>query len=138
MSKAKQRLENILNSIEDIEFITNNPDIKITKAIKDRLVKPAVRMNLVKIAEQFIKLKRDNEFEILQNFSSLDLKGINAVRNYITHDYDSTDDHIIEDVIRYNLPKFKEIIIKILQTTWFYNYLSVGLGSCSGQPLVVP
>ncbi len=117
MSKAKQRLENILNSIEDIEFITNNPDIKITKAIKDRLVKPAVRMNLVKIAEQFIKLKRDNEFEILQNFSSLDLKGINAVRNYITHDYDSTDDHIIEDVIRYNLPKFKEIIIKILQTT---------------------
>jgi len=41
------------------------------------------------------------------------LKGISAVRNYIAHDYDSTDDNIIEDVVRYNLPVFKEIILNI-------------------------
>jgi len=71
-------------------------------------------MNLVKIAEQFSKLKNDNEFEILQNFLSSDLKGISALRNYIAHDYDSTDEYIIEDV-RYNLPKIKETIEKLLK-----------------------
>jgi uncharacterized protein with HEPN domain len=71
-------------------------------------------MNIVRIAEQFAKLKNDNEFKILKHFSSTDLKGINAVRNYIAHDYDSTDDLIIEDVIRYNLPIFKKIIKNIL------------------------
>ncbi len=75
MSKAKERLKNILNSIEDIEFIINNPDIKITTAIENKLIKPAIRMNLVKIAEQFNKLKNDNEFEILQKFSNRDLIG---------------------------------------------------------------
>ena len=70
-------------------------------------------MNIVRIAEQFSKLKDDNEFKILENFAPTDLKGISAVRNYIAHDYDSTDDNIIEDVIRYNLPVLKKTINKI-------------------------
>jgi uncharacterized protein with HEPN domain len=115
MSKATLRLESILHAIEDIEYITTSPEVKVTSAIEDKLIKPAIRMNLIKIAEQFSKLKNDNEFEILQNFSSSDLKGISALRNYIAHDYDSTDDLIIEDVIRYNLPKFKETIKQLLQ-----------------------
>ncbi len=60
-------------------------------------------MNIIRIAEQFSKLKDHNQFNILENFTSEDLKGISAVRNYIAHDYDSTDDNIIEDVIRYNI-----------------------------------
>jgi predicted nucleotidyltransferase len=32
-------------------------------------------------------------------------KGIVAIRNYIAHDYDSIDDHIIEEVIRGDLPR---------------------------------
>ncbi len=76
MSKAKEKLQSILDSIEDIEFITTSKELKITQAIQDRVAKPAIRMNLVKIAEQFIKLKNDNEFEILQNFSNEDLRGI--------------------------------------------------------------
>ena len=84
---------------------------------EDKLVKPAIRMNIIRIAEQFSKLKEDNEFKILENFSSDDLKGVSAVRNYIAHDYDSTDENIIEDVIRYNLPIFKNIIKEILATT---------------------
>lgn len=71
-------------------------------------------MNLVRIAEQFSKLKDDNEFKILENFKSEDLKGINAVRNYIAHDYDSVDDEIIKDVIRENLPELKKNILKLL------------------------
>ena len=51
--------------------------------------------------------------KILENFSNDDLKGISAVRNYIAHDYDSTDDNIIEEVVRYNLPIFKNTILEI-------------------------
>jgi len=60
-------------------------------------------------------LKDDNRFKILENFTSEDLKGISAVRNYIAHDYDSTDNNIIEDVLRYNLPIFKSIIKELLK-----------------------
>ncbi len=114
MSSGIDRLKKIYRCIEDIEFILNNEDMKITQVIEDKLIKPAVRMNIVRIAEQFTKLKDDNEFKILEKFTSEDLKGINAVRNYIAHDYDSTDDNIIEDVVRYNLSAFKEIIQKLL------------------------
>lgn len=115
MSKATQRLKKIVEAIENIDFILSTKDFKITKAIENKLIKPAIRMNIVRIAEQFSKLKDDNEFEILEKFSKNDLRGISAVRNYIAHDYDSTDDNIIEDVIRYNLPIFKEIINSILE-----------------------
>ncbi len=114
MSKAKEKLQTVLNAIEDIEFIRTSKELKITQAIQDKVAKPAIRMNLVKIAEQFTKLKNDNEFGMLQNFSNEDLRGINAVRNFIAHDYDSTDDNIIEDVVRYNLPKFKKIVKSLL------------------------
>ncbi|SMP86404.1 Uncharacterized conserved protein, contains HEPN domain [Epsilonproteobacteria bacterium SCGC AD-308-O04] len=115
MSSAIDRLNKIYECIENIEFIVNNKDMKITQAVEDKLIKPAVRMNIVRIAEQFTKLKEDNEFKILEEFTSEDLKGISAVRNYIAHDYDSTDDNIIEDVIRYNLPIFKEIIKTLIK-----------------------
>jgi len=117
MSKALDRLKKIDECIDNIDFIVNQHDLKITDAIEDKLVKPAIRMNIIRIAEQFSKLKEDNQFKILENFSSDDLKGVSSVRNYIAHDYDSTDENIIEDVIRYNLPIFKNIIKDIIATT---------------------
>jgi len=114
MSSALNRLKKIITCIDDIEFILNGEDLKITQAIEDKIIKPAIRMNIVRIAEQFAKLKDDNEFKILEEFEKDDLKGISSVRNYIAHDYDSTDDNIIEDVVRYNLPIFKETIIKLI------------------------
>lgn len=116
MSSGIERLNKILNSIDDIEFILSEKDLKITQAIEDKIIKPAIRMNIVRIAEQFAKLKDDNEFKILEQFTSDDLKGISSVRNYIAHDYDSTDDNIIEDVVRFNLPIFKDIIVKIKES----------------------
>jgi uncharacterized protein with HEPN domain len=114
MSKGKMRLKKIYNAIEDIEFIVNSKDIKVTKALNNKLIKPAIRMNIIRIAEQFNKLKNENEFEILEYFNKRDLQGINAVRNYIAHDYDSTDDSIIEDVVRYNLPDLKKLLKKLI------------------------
>ena len=57
MSKMLNRLESILGSINDIEFILETNDLKITTAIEDKIIKPAIRMHIVKIAEQFSKLK---------------------------------------------------------------------------------
>lgn len=114
MSKAKERLKRVIELIENIDFILQNKDIKATKAIEDKIIKPAIRMNIVRIAEQFAKLKDENEFKILENFSNSDLKGLSVVRNYIAHDYDSTDDNIIEDVIKYNLPILKNTINNII------------------------
>ena len=114
MSKALERIEKIIKSIEDIEFILDDFDVKLTEAIENKIIKPAIRMHIVKIAEQFSKLKDENAFKILENFSDNDLRGISAVRNYIAHDYDSVDDHIIEDTIRYDLPNIKAEAEKIL------------------------
>ena len=115
MSSAINKLNKVLESIDNINFILENKDIKVTQAISNKIIKPAIRMNIVRIAEQFSKLKDNNEFKILEEFSSNDLKGLSAVRNYIAHDYDSADDNIIEDVIRYNLPILKTTIEKILK-----------------------
>ena len=114
MSESLERVEKIVLSIEDIEYILEESDLKITKAIESKIIKPAIRMHLVKIAEQFSKLKDDNAFKILENFTDNDLRGISAVRNYIAHDYDSVDDGIIEDVIRYDLPNIKKQAEKLL------------------------
>ncbi len=115
MYRAKLHLEKALQAIEDIEFIVSSNELKISQVVEDRVLKPAIRMNIVKIAEQFQKLKDENEFEILEHFSKKDLRGLSAVRNYIAHDYDSVDDMIIEDVVRFNIPAIKEIIKKILK-----------------------
>jgi len=114
MSKALERVKKIIKSIDDIEFILDDANIKLTKAIESKIIKPAIRMHIVKIAEQFTKLKDDNAFKVLENFSDKDLRGISAVRNYIAHDYDSVDDHLIEDTIRYDLPRIKYISLKIV------------------------
>ena len=115
MSKAYKRVTTIKKALEDIEFILSQKEFKITQVIEDKILKPALRMHIIRIAEQFQKLKDENEFEILEKFDKKDLRGISAVRNFIAHDYDSVDDLIIDNAIRYNFPKIKQIVEKILQ-----------------------
>ena len=72
-------------------------------------------MHIIRIAEQFQKLKEENAFEILKHFDKKDLRGINAVRNFIAHDYDSVDDHIIDNAIRYNFPELRKVVESLLE-----------------------
>ena len=51
MSKVKFRLEKVLDIICDIEFIMDSNSLKITQAVENRILKPAIRMNLIRIAE---------------------------------------------------------------------------------------
>ncbi len=115
MSKLKNRLLVIKEAIYDIDFILSQKDFKLTKVIEDKILKPAIRMHIIRMAEQFQKLKDENEFEILEKFDKKDLRGISAIRNFIAHDYDSVDDLIIDNAIRYNFPKIKTIVEKIIK-----------------------
>lgn len=110
----KNRLELIIQKIDDIEFFVEQKNGKIMLALEDRILKPAIRMQIISIAEQFNKLKDENEFELLGQIDKDDLKGLNAVRNFIAHDYDSVDDEILEIVLRVHLPKLKSQILKLL------------------------
>ena len=110
----KYRLESILQKIDDLEYFIQQKDGKIMSALEDRILKPAIRMQIISISEQFDKLKDENAFEILAQFEKEDLKGINAVRNFIAHDYDSVDDEILEIVLRIHMPKIKLKITQII------------------------
>ena len=111
----KNRLQSILEKIEDIEYFIAQKNGKIILSLEDRILKPAIRMQIISIAEQFNKLKDENEFEILTQIDKKDLKGLNSVRNFIAHDYDSVDDEILEAVLRTHIPKIKIQIENILQ-----------------------
>ena len=103
-----------MDKIEDIEFFIEQKKGKIMPALQDRILKPAIRMQIISIAEQFNKLKEENEFELLSKFDKDDLRGLNALRNFIAHDYDSVDDEILEVVLRKHIPRLKEQIENIL------------------------
>ena len=47
MSDPLLRVGNIVKSIEDIEYIFEEFDVKIAEAIDNKIVKPAIRMHLI-------------------------------------------------------------------------------------------
>ena len=103
-----EKLENILECIEDIDFILNHNDFEITQTIKDKILKPAINMNIIRIAEQFKKLKDDYEIEILKNFKNEDLKSMSDIFG----NYD-LGDISVENIIKNHLPTIKATIEKI-------------------------
>ena len=106
-----EKLENILECIEDIDFILNHNDSEITQTIKDKILKPAIYMNIIRIAEQFKKLKDDYEIEILKNFKNEDLKSMSDVCNNC-----DLDDISVKNIINNHLPTIKATIEKIKES----------------------
>ena len=114
MSKAYGRLETILKKITFIEEIVADSG-SIIKALEDeKNARAAIMMHFTSIAEQFDKLVKDGEFQILQEFDKRDLKGTYDMRNYIVHDYEGINLSILETVIRQKLPIMKESIVHLL------------------------
>ena len=115
MSKAYSRLETILKKINFIEEIISDSG-NITKALEDeKSARPAMMMHFTSIAEQFNKLAKDSEFEILQEFDKRDLRGVYDMRNYIVHDYEGLNLSVIDMVIRDKLPIMKRTIEQIFK-----------------------
>ena len=103
-----EKLEKILECIEDIDFILNGSNLKITQTIEDKILKSAINMNIIRIAEQFKKLKDDYEIEILKNFKNEDLKSMSDILS----NYD-LDDISVEKKKKNHLPAIKTTIEKI-------------------------
>lgn len=114
MSRYIDRLNNIVRKINFIENIVKSKNGIISALEDEENSRASIMMHLTSIAEQFDKLSKDGEFEILSKFDKNDLKGSYDIRNYIVHDYEGLNLMIIEVVIREKLPKIKEVALNIL------------------------
>jgi len=108
MSKAHiSKIYLILEKIEYIEKIVRDAG-SITNALDDMAtMRPAILMHFSSIAEQFNKLKQDNQTEFISYFDKEDIKGMYDTRTYIAHEYEGVNLSIVEWIIRHGLPKFK-------------------------------
>jgi uncharacterized protein with HEPN domain len=106
------RVSSISKKIDDIYTIIDRHN-GIVKALNDIEGQPAILMLIIAISEQFSKLHK-KQSRILENFDNKDIKGIIDVRNYIAHNYDGINLSMIENDLRYNMPRIKNIVNAIL------------------------
>ncbi len=107
------RIKSINEKLAAINLIIKRHN-GIVKSLEDVEGQPALLMLLVAIAEQFSKLQKNNA-SVLDEFKNIYLKGIVSVRNFIAHDYDGVNFSVIEDGLRYEVPKLYEITDNILK-----------------------
>ena len=116
--KPKKRLEEMLERIEKIEQICESKKGISTALSDDTQAQPAIIMHLIVMQEQIAKLEKNAEYDILNKFSKESLKGLSAIRNIASYDYEGINFAIIENVIRQHLPDFKknlQIVLKDLK-----------------------
>ena len=106
MSSSFEKLDSIIEKIEDIACFKARYK-SIEDLLNDVMGYDATLMSLLQIGETLNKL-RDELFANL-----LPIKGTYDVRNFIAHDYEGVNKMIIEDIIRTQLPKLKQIILNI-------------------------
>lgn len=113
-SRGIERIETIGKKIRYIQSIVEKYG-GIDNALADEESgRAAILMHLTSIAEQFDKLMKNGEFEILSHFDKEDIKGSYDLRTFIAHDYEGVDLYIVEDVIRQRLPVIAERVERIL------------------------
>lgn len=109
-----QCLERALERIENIEKLCQKCG-GVMKALNNTLeTQPAIMMHLSVISEQFEKLRKRNENEILKKISPDSINNIKKSRNIASHDYDSLVFEVVERVIHKDLSKIKTEINNVL------------------------
>jgi uncharacterized protein with HEPN domain len=106
MSSSFEKLDFILEKIEDIESFKARYKT-IEDLLNDVMGYDATLMSLLQIGETLNRL-RDESFA-----EKLPIKGTYDVRNFIAHDYEGVNKVIIEDIVRTELPKLKQVILNI-------------------------
>lgn len=106
MSSSFEKLDFIIEKIDDIESFKARYK-SIEDLLNDVMGYDATLMSLLQIGETLNKL-RDESFA-----EKLPIKGTYDVRNFIAHDYEGVNKMIIEDIIRTQLAKLKQIILNI-------------------------
>ena len=114
-TKAIERVSLIKKKIGFIEAIVlEKGSVRI--ALEDEQnARASILMHLTSISEQFDKLLHNGELDVLAYFEKQDIKGSYELRNFIAHDYEGIDLHIVEDVIVQRLPVIKNAVLKILE-----------------------
>lgn len=113
-TKAIERVKVIEKKIGFIEAIVSQSG-SVIKALEDEQnARASIMMHLTSIAEQFDKLLHNGELEVLAHFEKQDIKGSYDLRNFIAHDYEGIDLHIVEDVINERLKIIKSSAEKVL------------------------
>ena len=114
-SKAIARIEMIRKKIGFINEVVDEYGSVISALEDEAKGRAAILMHLTSIAEQFDKLLHSGELEVLSHFDKQDIKGSYELRNFIAHDYEGVDLHIVEDVIDERLPVIAESVRQVLE-----------------------
>lgn len=114
--KALSRIEIIKKKIVFIDNIVEQKGSVIRALEDEQNARASILMHLTSIAEQFDKLLHSGELDVLSHFEKQDIKGSYELRNFIAHDYEGIDFHIVEDVIRERLPKILNSANKALNS----------------------
>ena len=113
--KSISRIEIIEKKIHFINNIVKEKGSVINALEDEQNSRASILMHLTSIAEQFDKLLHSGELDILSNFEKQDIKGSYELRNFIAHDYEGIDYHIVESVIEERLPVILESTQKVLR-----------------------
>ncbi len=111
MSKVADiaKLKFVIEKIDDLyeykqEFKT------IENLLDSKIGFDASNMCIMQIGETLNKLSK----EVQDKYTKLPIKESYLTRNYIAHDYEGVNKHIIELIIREQFPILREYIVKIL------------------------
>lgn len=108
LQDTTQRIQNIFDICDEFG--------KISLALAERKkAQPAIIMHFIVCKENFEKIIFDGE-NINQILDKEDMRGLSAIRNIASHDYEGLNLEIIESVIRLKLPVIKQKIDAFLQS----------------------
>lgn len=96
------RLKDIRTRIEHIAEICKDYDGILEALDDEKIAKPAIIMHLIVCNENLQKLQY--EVNVLDFFSSSDIRGLKAIRNLAAHDYDGLNTDILYEVLKEYLP----------------------------------
>ncbi len=114
--KALSRIEIIKKKINFIHNIVAEKGSVIQALEDEQNARASILMHLTSITEQFDKLLHSGELDVLSHFEKQDIKGSYELRNFIAHDYEGIDFHIVEDVILERLPEIQKGADKALSS----------------------
>lgn len=107
--ESLKRLNEIRNRILYIfELCKEEGIVKTLSDVKEK--QPAIIMHLIVCNENLQKLQDNVDINLADIFTKEDIRGLKAIRNIASHDYDGLNLGIIEEVIRNKLPQIEKNI----------------------------
>jgi len=98
-----EKIDDLLNYKEDFKGIEN--------LLNSKIGFDATNMCIMQIGETLNKLSES----IIKQYPNLPIKESYLTRNYIAHDYEGVNKHIIEMIIREQLPELKQNLKNIIK-----------------------